>query len=177
MALTRTVQRRKLRGRTGYWCLPASTVAALLLASCSNSPAIDNMRAHGSDTAGPREMATSNQPSQGTSAAAVVTALGRLGAAPPRPVDTTAQECPSAGCTQAVVTDWFRIKSFATDAAAQEYAAPPQQKRAGNIVVAFSPRLPTDERQRYWSAIVRHLQSVEATAVDADAPYTGRPVG
>lgn len=160
-------QRWNQRVRTGYSRLSAPMVAALLLVSCSHSAAIENTGAHGTETAGP-QIAARNQQSHGTSAASVVTALGRLGAAPPRPVDTTAQECPSAGCTQAVVTDWFRIKSFATDAAAQEYATSPQQMQAANIVVTFSPRLPTEERQRYWSAIVGHLQSIEATA-DAEA--------
>jgi hypothetical protein len=161
-------QRWNQRGGTGYRRLSAPMVAALLLVSCSNSAGIENMGAHGTEAAGP-QTAARNQQSHGTSAEAVVTALGRLGAAPPRPVDTTAQECPAAGCTQAVVTDWFRIKSFATDAAAQEHATSPQQMHAANIVVTFSPRLPTEERQRYWSAIVRHLQSIEATAADAEA--------
>jgi hypothetical protein len=43
----------------------------------------------------------------------VVRALSRAGFAATYPLDTTAHECPSAGCQESVVSDQLRVKAFA----------------------------------------------------------------
>jgi hypothetical protein len=86
-------------------------------------------------------------------AAGLVAALTAEGVAVPNPIDTTAQECPAAGCTQAVVTDTMRVKSFATVPQARWYAMTHHLPRFANIVVEFAPPLTTAERDGYLEAI------------------------
>jgi hypothetical protein len=83
----------------------------------------------------------------------VVDALGRQGFAVPNPLDTTAQECPFAGCDQSIVTDTLRIKSFRTTAAAQTYAERTGLQQVQTIVVKFAPPVPKVEQDRYWAQI------------------------
>ncbi len=71
-----------------------------------------------------------------------------------RPFEATDTVCPQAGCTQAVVTDRFRILTFPTTGQAQLYAAPRSMRQVATIAVGFAPVVPDDERDRYWSAIV-----------------------
>jgi hypothetical protein len=85
----------------------------------------------------------------------VIDRLARNGFASFHPVDTTVQECRTAGCEQAFVTDTLRIKSFATSTEARRYAAPRNLKQVGTIAVLFAPPLSDNERQIYWAEIVR----------------------
>lgn len=83
----------------------------------------------------------------------MVVALGEKGFAVTNPVDTTAQECPDAGCDQAIVTDTLRIKSFTTTARAETYAADHGLFQVQTIVVAFAPPVPDAEQVRYRAQI------------------------
>lgn len=68
-------------------------------------------------------------------------------------MDTTAAECKSTPCLQSIVTDTVRIKSFATTAQAQSFAADRHLFQVASIVVTFAPPLTPAEQQRYRSAI------------------------
>ncbi|KDF00946.1 hypothetical protein Y900_018910 [Mycolicibacterium aromaticivorans JS19b1 = JCM 16368] len=84
-------------------------------------------------------------------------ALTADGVAVPNPIDTTAQECPAAGCEQAIVTDTLRVKSFATVRQAKWYSVTAGLPRFANIVVEFAPPLTAAERDGYLEAIGRLL--------------------
>ncbi|TPG31885.1 hypothetical protein [Mycolicibacterium hodleri] len=86
----------------------------------------------------------------------LVNALNDTGFAAPNPVDTTAQECPAAGCDQSIVTDTLRAKSFLSTAKAQTYAGDQGLYQVGTIVVAFAPPISKAEQARYWA----HIQSL-----------------
>ena len=86
-------------------------------------------------------------------AGGVVEALDDRGFAVPKPLDTTAQECPAAGCDQSIVTDTLRVKSFPTTAGAQKYAGDHGLRQVQTIVVAFAPPIPPAEQDLYWAQI------------------------
>ncbi len=88
----------------------------------------------------------------------IVHALQRAGLAVPNALDTTAQECPVAGCDQAVVTDTLRVKSFATAQLAMRYAAARGLDHAGTVVVSFAPPVSAPERARYWQEIQKLIR-------------------
>lgn len=90
-------------------------------------------------------------------AAGLVAALVAQGVAEPNPIDTTAQECPTAGCQQALVTDTMRVKSFATVPRAKWYAMSRRQPRFANIVVEFAPPLTPAQCDGYLATIARLL--------------------
>ncbi|BBZ28549.1 hypothetical protein MMAD_28440 [Mycolicibacterium madagascariense] len=83
----------------------------------------------------------------------VVDALDRDGLAVPHPLDTTAQECPAAGCVQSIVTDTLRVKSFPSTAAARTYAQQNGLDQVQTIVVRFAPPVPKADQDRYWAQI------------------------
>lgn len=87
------------------------------------------------------------------SARGVVDALSKTGFAVPKPVDTTAQECPDAGCDQSVVTDTLRVKSFPTTARAQGFALDHGLRQVETVVVEFAPPLTRADQDRYWAQI------------------------
>lgn len=84
----------------------------------------------------------------------VVRALSHAGLRADNALDTTAQECPGAGCDQAVVTDELRVKSFDGPSRAHSYASARGLEWVGSIVVAFAPPMPPPEREAYWREIV-----------------------
>ncbi len=86
-------------------------------------------------------------------AKAVVKLFAQHGILVPNPLETTMQECPSAGCQQAFVTDTMRVKSFATEQQAARYAELHGANRDGNIVITFAPPLSRSDRSTYWRAI------------------------
>ena len=88
---------------------------------------------------------------------AVVRLFAQHGILVPNPIDTTEQECPSAGCQQSFVTDTMRVKSFATEVQAARYAKLHGTNRDGNIVITFAPPLSRSDRYRYWEAIEKLL--------------------
>ncbi|WP_142391436.1 hypothetical protein [Mycobacterium sp. ENV421] len=90
-------------------------------------------------------------------AGGLVAALTADGVAVPNAIDTTAQECPAAGCEQAIVTDTLRVKSFATVRQAKWYSVAAGLPRFANIVVEFAPPLTVAERDGYLEAIGRLL--------------------
>lgn len=79
--------------------------------------------------------------------------LVRRGLFLPKPLDTTAHDCPAVGCSQSVVTDTLRILSFGTMQQAGNYASPRGLFWSQNLVVAFAPAVPAAERFRYMLAI------------------------
>jgi hypothetical protein len=83
----------------------------------------------------------------------VVRALSRTGFAATNPLDTTAHECPTAGCEQSVVTDQLRVKSFATPSQASRFASARGLDHVGTVVVAFAPPLSPSDREKYWAQI------------------------
>ncbi|MBI3690248.1 MAG: hypothetical protein HY239_06200 [Mycolicibacterium aromaticivorans] len=87
----------------------------------------------------------------------LVAVLTQEGLAVPNLIDTTAQECPAAGCEQAIVTDTLRVKSFATVGQAKWYSVTAGLPRFANIVVEFAPPLTAGERDGYLEAIGRLL--------------------
>jgi hypothetical protein len=129
----------------------------LAIALCACSSATPGQAAASSDV--PSRTATAlaspmtNQTK--TTAWAVVRGLSAAGLAAANPLDTTAGECPAAGCLQSVVTDQLRVKSFTTSAQATRYATAHGVPHAGTIVVAFAPPLSPALRERYWTAIER----------------------
>ena len=112
----------------------------------------DTSTQHGTPLAssGTRGGARSKQTAWG-----VVHALSRAGFAATNPLDTTAQECPSAGCQESVVTDQLRVKSYASPSSASRYATAHGLKCIGTIVVSFAPPLSASEREKYWTEVVR----------------------
>ena len=87
----------------------------------------------------------------------VVRLLAQHGILVPNPLETTLQECPSAGCQQSFVTDTLRVKSFATERQAARYAKVHGANRERNVVVTFAPPLSRSDRYRYWKAIEKIL--------------------
>ena len=126
----------------------AAAGAVLLLGACSWDNQ-DRMQAPASASLSPAELLGA------MSAKQVVDALPKAGLAAVNPVDSTAAECPSAGCDQAIVTDGFRVLSFPSTSAAENYAAAHAGARQiETLAVLFAPNVPTAEQDRYWSAIV-----------------------
>ncbi|WP_264001171.1 hypothetical protein, partial [Mycolicibacterium gadium] len=90
-------------------------------------------------------------------AAGLVAALQSEGVAAPNPIDTTAQECPAVDCSQAIVTDTMRVKSFLTVPQAKWYAVRRGLPRFANMVIEFAPPLTSAQRDDYLQAIGRLL--------------------
>jgi hypothetical protein len=119
----------------------AAAGAVLLLGACSWDNQ-DRMQAPASASLSPAELLGA------MSAKQVVDALPKAGLAAVNPVDSTAAECP-------IVTDGFRVLSFPSTSAAENYAAAHAGARQiETLAVLFAPNVPTAEQDRYWSAIV-----------------------
>lgn len=88
----------------------------------------------------------------------MVDALNEAGFAAPNPLDTTAQDCPAAGCSQSVVTDTLRVMSFRAPGQAQIYAADRNLFQTATIVVEFAPPLTRSERVRYQVEIPKLIE-------------------
>lgn len=141
------------RVSAGSICL---TAGALLVTACSTAPPISSEHGSshvpapsvsaGASVAHPGEM-------RALTALAVVHELTRAGFPAANPLDTTAQDCPAIGCTQSIVTDTLRVKSFPTTAQAQRYAVPRALYQVETVVVAFAPPLSERERARYQAEI------------------------
>jgi hypothetical protein len=125
-------------------------LVAFLVTSCSSRPP-GYPAAATSAQAGASVAATATRAGElgSLTAHGIVAALQSSGFAAPNPVDTTAQECPTAGCDQSVVTDTLRVKSFSSTAAAQSYAADNGLFQTGTIVVAFAPPVTPADQDRY----------------------------
>ncbi|WP_283611058.1 hypothetical protein [Mycolicibacterium poriferae] len=85
----------------------------------------------------------------------IVSALQREGFDVDHPTEATDVNCAEAGCTQAVVTDRFRLLVFPSTGSAQSYAASQDMRQIETIAVGFAPVVPEAQRDRYWNAIVR----------------------
>ncbi|WP_422746715.1 hypothetical protein ACN27E_03925 [Mycobacterium sp. WMMD1722] len=146
-----TGMRRVLSGGVAL----AGLTAGCLLGACSPDRAVDPdpvpPSVAGSPAAGPS--ATRGGELDALTARGLVDALHRAGAAVPNPRDATAQECPAAGCDQAVVTDTLRVDSFATTGRAQVYAGQRGLFQVETVVVAFAPSVPAAQRDRYVAQI------------------------
>ena len=135
--------------------IAACVVAGCLLSSCSSK--LPGYPAPASSSPGAPSPLASTMTRDGElgalSARGVVDALAKTGFAVPKPVDTTAQECPDAGCDQAVVTDTLRVKSFPTTARAQGFALDHGLRQVETVVVEFAPPLTQADQDRYWTQI------------------------
>ena len=83
----------------------------------------------------------------------IVDELATAGFEVPKPRDTTAQECPCAGCNQSIVTDTLRVKSFPSTGLAETYAADRGLHQIATIVVSFAPPLTPADQDRYWAEV------------------------
>jgi hypothetical protein len=137
-----------------------SLAALLSMMACVTPPGTPSVLGSSSSAADAASRATATRRGElnGLTAQGLVDELARAGFATPHPLNTTAQECPKAGCEQSIITDMFRVKSFETTGAAEKYAVPRGLDQVGTIVVAFAPPLPDSERQRYWQEMVKLAQ-------------------
>ncbi|MBX7451454.1 hypothetical protein GR927_25990 [Mycolicibacterium sp. 3033] len=85
----------------------------------------------------------------------IVSELQREGFDVDHPVEATDVNCAEAGCTQAVVTDRFRLLVFPSTGSAQLYADSRDMRQVETIAVGFAPVVPEAQRDRYWNAIVQ----------------------
>ncbi|CAN5466632.1 hypothetical protein BH09ACT8_BH09ACT8_03400 [soil metagenome] len=92
------------------------------------------------------------------SARRIVDQLTKQGFEAPNPVDTTAQECPAAGCDQSIVTDTLRVKSFPSTGRAEIYARERGLDQVATIVVSFAPPVSPSDQERYWAEVQRLVQ-------------------
>ncbi len=92
------------------------------------------------------------------SARGIVDQLAKLGFEAPNPMDTTAQECPVAGCSQSIVTDTLRVKSFTSTGKAESYAKERGLDQVATIVVSFAPPVSPSDQDRYWAEVQRLVQ-------------------
>jgi hypothetical protein len=91
----------------------------------------------------------------------LVDALNKTDFAVANPLDTAAQECPSAGCDQSIVTDALRVKSFSTTSRAQTYAGNHGLFQVETIVVAFAAPVSQAEQDRYRTQIQTLMQWID----------------
>ena len=85
----------------------------------------------------------------------IVSALQREGFDVDHPTEATDVNCAQAGCTQAVVTDRFRLLVFPSTGSAQLYADSQDMRQIETLAVGFAPVVPEAQRDRYWNAIVQ----------------------
>jgi hypothetical protein len=131
-------------------------VTAVFLSGCSwHAPTYSNPgQTPSASTSYPLSAtATRGGEMQAPTARGVVDELVKLGFEAPHPLDTTAQECPVAGCDQSIVTDIFRVESFPTTGRAESYAMDRGLDQVETIVVSFAPPVPQAEQDRYWDQI------------------------
>lgn len=132
--------------------LTVSAITAVLLCGCTSTPAGDRAGSRGASS-------TQAQHADGTrvllTASDVIRGLQERGLSIVRPIDATAQMCPEAGCTQAIVTDRMRVKSFASSREARRYADAHGGRQVATVVVTFGTTVSPAERERYWSAIAK----------------------
>ncbi|MCV7225975.1 hypothetical protein [Mycolicibacterium komossense] len=91
----------------------------------------------------------------GLTAKGLIDALNQAGFAAPNPVNATAQDCPSAGCDQSVVTDTVSIKSFPTTGKAEIYAKDRGLFQVTTLVVSFAPPMAPADQDRYRTEILK----------------------
>lgn len=138
--------------RIGLVCL---TAVCLISGCSSHEPTYSNpgQTPLASNPSPHSAIATRGGEMQARTARGVVDELARLGFQVPNPQDTTAQECPAAGCDQSIVTDTLRVKSFPTTGRAEIYAKDRGLDQVETVVVSFAPPIPQAERDRYWAQI------------------------
>ena len=126
----------------------AILLALLACAACSSWDPPPPVQAPASAKLNPAELLGAMTARQ------VVDALPKAGLPAVHPVDGTAAECPDAGCDQSIVTDQFRVLSFASTGAAEKYAADHGARQVETLAVVFSPGVSAADQDRYWAAIV-----------------------
>lgn len=89
----------------------------------------------------------------------IVVSIGDAGLAVPNPRDVTQRDCPVIGCTSKVETDTVSIIKFASPGSAQVYAAStPSHFQIADVVMTFSPVVPTSEQPAYAAAVKRAIE-------------------
>jgi hypothetical protein len=121
--------------------------AASVCASCSPS----------STPASPTSSTTSAAPAAPV-ARSVVDAVAQRTGVDLHPVDTTAADCPTIGCTQAVTTDRFRVLAFPTTGRAERFAGDNGARQIEALAVTFPASSSPQDQDRWWgdiTAVVR----------------------
>jgi hypothetical protein len=139
--------------------LLACLTVGCLLSGCSNHP--PTYQGPATSAGAPRsDGATAMRGGElgALTARGLVDALNKTGFAVANPLDTTAQECPAAGCDQSIVTDTLRVKSFSTTSLAQTYAGNHGLFQVETIVVAFAAPVSQTEQDRYRRQIQTLMQ-------------------
>lgn len=131
------------------------TAVCLISGCASNTPAYSGQgqMSAGLSPSSLAATATRGGELQALTARGVVDALTKMGFKAPNPQDTTAQECPAAGCDQSIVTDTLRVKSFPSTGTAEIFAKDRGLYQVETIVVSFAPPVPQAEQDRYWAQI------------------------
>jgi hypothetical protein len=128
--------------------------AVTLLAGCSSQPS-ESPSASSLPT--PSVSAGALPDRQGElgelTAKGLIDALNQAGIPAPNPVNATAQDCPTAGCNQSVVTDTISVKSFDTTGKAEIYAKDRDLFQVTSLVVSFAPPMTPAEQDRYRAEI------------------------
>ena len=137
----------------GSLAIPVCLAATLLFAAACSTAVPDSRRPSPATTpqsyASTNGLATRDGELEALTARGLIDALVTAGFAAPNPLNTSAQECATAGCTQSIVTDTLRIKSFPTTAQAEQYAIPRGLYQVETIAISFAPPVTDAERKRY----------------------------
>jgi hypothetical protein len=129
------------------------TVGCLLSGCSSHPPAYPGPATSAAGATSPAATAMRGGELGALTARGLVDALNKRGFAVPNPLDTTALECPAAGCSQSIVTDTLQVKSFSTTARAQTYAGDHGLFQVETVVVAFASPVSQAEQHRYRTQI------------------------
>jgi hypothetical protein len=130
-------------------------MGAFLVAGCSGTPPIPSVPVSSAGAPGASAYDADRRAGEvhALSARGLISALSSAGFPVPNALDTTVQDCSAAGCQQSITTDTLRVRSFATTAQAQQYAADRGLYQVASIVVSFAPPLPAAEQARYRAEI------------------------
>lgn len=89
----------------------------------------------------------------------IVGSIGEAGLAVPNPRNVTQRDCPKIGCTTKVETDTVSILKFPSPGSAQLYAAStPSHFQIADVVMIFSPGVPSSEQLAYAAAVKRTVE-------------------
>lgn len=128
------------------------SVFGLLAAAACAAPTVTDETAHRADT-------TTSYSLNPLTVDDIVVSIGEAGLAVPKPRDVTQRDCPEIGCTTKVQTDTVSILKFPSPGSAQLYAAStPSHFQIADVVMIFSPVVPTSEQPAYAAAVKRAVE-------------------
>jgi hypothetical protein len=89
----------------------------------------------------------------------LVALIGKAGLAAPNPRDVTQRDCPAIGCAEKVETDTVSIIKFRNSGQAQLYAGSMHSVfQISDVVMTFSPSLPTSQRRAYEDVLTHAIE-------------------